>query len=293
VFVFVAGLAWPIAAQDMISPDEGAVRMGASPADRIDAARERFEKADNAEEQAVALADFEKATQELLESQANTLHGVPLFDNDVFKLAVRFAFDLIFVFLVVHFAYFKNRDTTKNNIRTNVFSFLMMNIVVFFLCFALKKLEVELGLALGLFAIFTILRFRTDAIGIREMTYLFVAVGIAVINALSNRKTSYVELIFANTVIVAFALLLEKALAPLTKIRLARQSLVYDKMDLIKPQSRQELIDDLSARLGYPIKKAVIKKVNLASGSCTIDAYYESTELDSDEENGNDTNDEP
>ena len=145
---------------------------------------------------------------------------VPIFDNDFFKLLVRLAINLVFVFLVVIVAYHRHRKT-----KNYVFTFLLMNIVVFFICFTLKKLDLGLGMALGLFAIFAIIRYRTDQIKVKEMTYLFIVVGLAVINALSNKKTSYSELMFTNAFIFGAAFMLERMQMVPAVVKLKSQDL--------------------------------------------------------------------
>lgn len=129
---------------------------------------------------------------------------IPFYDDDVLKLLVRFAFNVFFLFLIVKLAI---RPTTRD--RDFAFSVVMMNIAVFFICFALKKLELGLGMALGLFAIFGVLRYRAEAISNKEMTYLFIVIAIAVINALSNQKTSFIELILINAIILLASLVKE------------------------------------------------------------------------------------
>lgn len=128
-------------------------------------------------------------------------YDIPLYDDDVLKLLARFAFNVFFLFLLLRVAI---RPTAAD--RDFAFSVVMMNITVFFVCFALKKLELGLGMALGLFAIFGVLRYRAEAINNKEMTYLFVVITIAVINSLSNQKTSYVELLVINLIILLAAL---------------------------------------------------------------------------------------
>ena len=133
---------------------------------------------------------------------------VPIFDDDLYKLLVRLAINLFFMILVV-------RLTVLPNQRDREFAFtaVMLNITVFFICFTLKKLELGLGMALGLFAIFGVLRYRTDTLRTKEMTYLFMLIGLAVINSLSNRKTSYVELAAVNSFILIAALINEAVLS--------------------------------------------------------------------------------
>ena len=137
---------------------------------------------------------------------------VPLFDDDVFKMLIRFAFNLLILALIVRFAILPNQQD-----REFAFTVSMLNITVFFICFALKKLDLGIGMALGLFAIFGVLRYRTNALPIKEMTYLFIVIGIAVINSLSNKKTSYAELMAANGLILIAAVLKEKFVARLVR----------------------------------------------------------------------------
>ncbi len=194
----------------------------------------------------------------------------PLFDDDLLKLCARFAFNAVFVLLIVIVAYHPNQK--KKNY---VFALLMMNVMVFFICFTLKKLELGLGMALGLFAIFTILRYRTDAIKIKDMTYLFIVIGIAVINSLSNKQTSYAELVFVNFAIFGITLLLER----LCKVSLeAKQNLVYDNAEMLKPQNRQQLLIDLNKRTGLEVQRVEVSKVDLISNSGNITIFYEDTE---------------
>ena len=194
--------------------------------------------------------------------------GVPLWDDDIYKMIVRFAFDLFFLTLVVGVAYSSNN---KKNQRY-IFNFLIMNIVVFFICFTLKKLELELGMALGLFAIFAIIRYRTDQIDVKDMTYLFVVIGLAVINSLSNRKTSYVELIFTNAAVFGACLFMERFLGPaVVKVKLTRSEVVYDKLDLLRPENVKELYEDLYQRTGIRADRVEIKQIDFQNGTSLID----------------------
>lgn len=128
--------------------------------------------------------------------------GIPFYDDDLLKLLVRLSINFSFIFLIVNVLY-----TKKSNKEPYTFSFYVISLIVFFLCFTLKKFELGLGMALGLFAIFGILRYRTNTLPIKEMSYLFVVIGISVINALANSKMSYAE-IFATNSIVSFAIFL-------------------------------------------------------------------------------------
>ena len=195
--------------------------------------------------------------------------GVPLFDDDLVKLIVRFVCNLIAVGLIVYVCYYPHQKK-----RPFVFTFLLMNVMVFFICFTLKKLELQLGIALGLFAIFAIIRYRTDAIKVKEMTYLFIVIGIAVINSLSNKKTSYAELIFANATIFLITYLLERYFM---SQQLSSQSVVYDNLELIQPDRRAELLADIQKRTGLDARLAKVGKVDLQKGVANLEVYYSST----------------
>ena len=195
---------------------------------------------------------------------------IPLFDDDFYKLIVRLVINAIFVALVVGIAYHPNQ---KN--RIYVFTFLMMHLMVFFTCFTLKKLfdgEFGIGMALGLFAIFTIIRFRTEAVPIKEMTYLFIVIGIAVINSLSNRKTSYAELFFANSAIFAATLVLEKF--SVTR-RLASVNVTLSNLDLVQEGRRPELIAEIKKICGVDAVTIQIRRVDSKRGQCSLVVFYE------------------
>ena len=201
-------------------------------------------------------------------SSSASFMGVPLWDDDLYKMVVRFMFDLFFLALLVGIAYSANNDKNQRYI----FNFVIMNIVVFFICFTLKKLELELGMALGLFAIFGIIRYRTDQIDVKDMTYLFVVIGLAVINSLSNKKTSYVELVFTNSFVCGACLFMEHFLGPeVKKVKLTRSEVVYEKLDLLRPENVEELYEDLYQRTGIRADRVEIKQIDFQNGTSLID----------------------
>jgi hypothetical protein len=127
------------------------------------------------------------------------LFDIPLFIGaDLLELVIRFSFNFVFLMIIVRCMYFaihKRRDY--------MFTYLLISSIIFLLCYLLGSVKIQIGFALGLFAVFGIIRYRTDQMPIKEMTYLFIVIGLAVVNALSNKKTSYAELLFANFAIVA------------------------------------------------------------------------------------------
>ena len=202
---------------------------------------------------------------------------VPLFDDDVFKMLIRFAFNLMMLTLIVRFAILPGQK-----VRDFSFTVIMLNITVFFICFALKKLELGLGMALGLFAIFGVLRYRTVALPIKEMTYLFIVIGIAVINSLANKKTSYAELMAANGLILLAAVLNEKFVAkgestqglPAKFANKAKKHFVeYDRLDLLAPEKADELQADLVQRTGMPITRIQVQSIDLKTNSVTLNIW--------------------
>jgi hypothetical protein len=200
------------------------------------------------------------------------LFGVPLYDDDLLKLVLRFCINWFFLTLVVRFIYFRISGTKEY-----VFTYFMINIMVFFICFTLKKFDLGLGMAIGLFAIFGILRYRTDAIPIKEMTYLFIVIGIAVVNSLANKKMSYAELAFTNMSIVVIAAVLEN-------LSFSRREMwervIYERIDLVKPDRHTELLEDLEQRTGLKISRIELGRINFLRDTVSIDVFYYPHEQD-------------
>ena len=198
---------------------------------------------------------------------------VPLYDDDLVKLAIRFLFNVIFMALVVTLAIMPNLKKREFG-----FTAVMMNVMVFFICFTLKKLELQLGMALGLFAIFGVLRYRTDAIRTKEMTYLFILIGIAVINSLSNKKTSYAELVAVNLVVLIGAMVMERLTVepakPGKRPGLSKQVVVYDRLELLGTGQRQELFADLKTRTGIDAADVEFGAIDLNASTVKLTVWY-------------------
>ena len=194
------------------------------------------------------------------------LLGIPLFDDDFYKMMIRFILNLIFLTGVVKFIYYK-----RSQKKEYLFTFYLIGIVVFFLCFTLKKYELDLGMALGLFAIFGILRYRTMPLEVREMTYLFVVIGIAVMNGLSNKKMSYAEIIAANSIIVIALYILERYWA---RTEVFSKEVLYETIENIRPENHDKLKEDLEKRLGVTIIRFEIGNVNFLRDVAKITVHY-------------------
>ena len=193
--------------------------------------------------------------------------GIELIDvQDFWELLIRFAFNLFVILIGVRWLYYpmaKRKDY--------LFTYILISAVVFLLCFLLENVKLQLGFALGLFAIFGIIRYRTDAIPIKEMTYLFLVIGISVINALANKKVSYAELLFTNFVLLLVAFFLEHVF--LLKHE-SSKTVLYEKIDLIKTGRRDELIKDLEERTGLKINRIEIGRINFLRDTVRIKVYY-------------------
>jgi hypothetical protein len=143
--------------------------------------------------------------------------------------------------------------------------------VIFFILFLLENVNVDMGFALGLFAIFGIIRYRTRQIPIREMTYLFLVIGITVINSLANKKVSYAELLLTNIAILVLTHLLERVF--LLKHE-AKREIIYENVELIKPQHRVALIEDLEKRTGLKINRVEIGRVDYLRDSARLLVFF-------------------
>lgn len=187
--------------------------------------------------------------------------------SDFFELIIRFMFNTLVGFLVVHFMYAK-----QSKRKDFYFSYIAIGAIVFLLCFLLNSVKLELGFALGLFAIFGIIRYRTDAIPIKEMTYLFIVIGISVMNALSNKKVSYAELVLTNSIIVFGLWFLESRLL---NRREASLVLIYEEIDKIHKERYDDLLLDLKKRTGIDVKRFEISKIDFLKDVAEITIYFD------------------
>ena len=185
---------------------------------------------------------------------------------DVTILLSRAVLNVLFTTIVVRAVYFR-----LYRHRDYIFTFFLVNVVTFSLAFLLSRVPIGLGFALGLFAVFGILRYRTEAIQVRNLTYLFVVIGIGLLNALADENISLVELLVTNGLIVGAVCLLEAR--PFSG-REESHLIVYDRIDLIGPGSAAELLKDLRTRTGLPIARYEIGNVDLLRDTAEITVYY-------------------
>ena len=207
-----------------------------------------------------------------------------LFDAEDFTdLILRSLFNFIIVFILVKFIY---RSDKKN--KNYAFSFYLFSMIIFFLCYLLSGIKLEMGFAFGLFAIFSILRYRTISIPMKEMTYLFMVIAIAVINALTTKKVSFMELLFTNVSLIAASYFVERWWY---KEGLSEQTNEYEKIENIKPERRATLIADLKERTGLDIRSAEILTTDFLRDMARVRVYYKASAQSNDDDSAMDDDD--
>ncbi len=186
--------------------------------------------------------------------------------GDFMRLSTRLAFDLGFaslILLVVYYRLYKNREF--------LFTYYIFNVMTFSMCVLLRKVPMELGFALGLFAVFGILRYRTEEIRIRDLTYLFIMIGLGVINGVANKKVSTSELLLVNGAIVGITALLELPRASRTH---GSRPILYDNLANLRPDRHDALLADLSQRTGLEVVRVQIHRIDMLRDAAEITVFY-------------------
>lgn len=191
--------------------------------------------------------------------------------TDLLNLVLGAVLNLVVALVIVRFIYYPRTQD-----RNYVFSFLAFNTVIYFVLALLTSVELSVGVGFGLFAIFSVLRYRTEETPIREMTYLFVLIALPVMNAVLMPTTNLAQLLLANGVVVAVLYVLEQGWG----FRFEASSRVtYERIELIRPDRRAELIADLRIRTGLPVKRVQIGRIDLLRDATEIMLYYDPEEL--------------
>lgn len=186
--------------------------------------------------------------------------------GDFLRLVTRLSLDIGFasiVILVVYYRLYKNREF--------VFTYFIFNLITFSMCVLLRKVPMELGFALGLFAVFGILRYRTEEIRMRDLTYLFIMIGLGIINGVANKKVSTAELLLVNGTIVGITALLEM---PRSARRYGSTPMLYDNLKLLQPNLRAELIADLMKRTGLEVVRVQVHRIDMLRDAAEITVFY-------------------
>lgn len=200
--------------------------------------------------------------------------GIPFFDGDFYKLLYKFFLNAVVVFIIVRLIYY---PTTRR--KDYLFTYFLISFITFFICVALKNKNLDTGMALGLFAIFGIIRYRTDAIPIKEMTYLFVVIGISVINALAGKDHSHIAMYFINISLLVIMYGFEYIW--LLKHE-SSKLVIYEKIELIKPGNQKELIKDLELRTGLKINRVSVGKIDFLRDVAQVTIFFFDSNAESD-----------
>ena len=195
------------------------------------------------------------------------LLGTPLMEGyNLITMLLRFSFNMLVVWLMIHCLYYP-----KSGRRDYYFTFMLISISIFFLIFLLGGVKLKIGFALGLFAIFGIIRYRTESMPVREMTYLFCIIAISVINALAI-TISYIELLVTNVIFLLAAWFFESYIL---LMHVSTKLIQYDRIALITPDKRLELITDLEHRTGLKINSVEIGAIDFLRDVAIVKIYYE------------------
>ena len=180
-------------------------------------------------------------------------------------LLVRLALDLGFVCLLILGVYYRRHRRSDY-----VFSCIVINLVTFLLCFITQRSNVQLGFALGLFAVFGILRYRTESLPVRDLTYLFAAIGLAIFNGMPGATEPVSQLLLVDLILVAVVALLE--FSPWAGRE--NRALLYDNIALLAPGRETELHADLASRTGLRVVRVRVDRLDLLRESAELTIYY-------------------
>ena len=194
----------------------------------------------------------------------DAMTGFELFDKLSDKFFIRLLIDIVSMLVLVRLIYFriyKKKDY--------LFTFFLFNIIIFIITYLLNKVDMSMGAAFGLFAVFSMLRYRTEGITTKDMTYLFIVIAIGLICAVS--KATYFELGVINLILIGFTYALDGNW-------LVRNEMIktvqYENIDLIRPENYQLLLEDLRKRTGLNIHRASINKIDFLKDIAVVKVYY-------------------
>ncbi|MEY3437845.1 MAG: hypothetical protein RL265_430 [Bacteroidota bacterium] len=192
--------------------------------------------------------------------------GIQLFSEDAYILLLRLLVNMTFLTILIRYLYYP-----KTKRKDYLFTYYLIGTITFFLCFGLKKLDIDTGMGLGLFAIFGIIRYRTDAIEIKEMTYLFLIIGVSVVNSLASNNISIAEMAIINITVVLLTFGLENLW--LVKHE-TRKTINYERIDLIVPEKYDTMKADIEKRTGIAINRFEIGKIDFLTDTAQVRIFY-------------------
>jgi len=191
-------------------------------------------------------------------------------ENALLELLLRFALTLGFNLVLMRIVSKHGPESRKN-----VYSFFIISVVVFFLSHTLRSFDMQIGMAIGMFAVFGIVRYRTEPLRPQEMTYLFAAIGIALINALSSQQDGWIEVVVINILVLAFIYLLEKFLLGEEVKPNQRKLNVSVPIAELEKSALDAKVEALESQMGIQVIRVQVSKVDYALGTAQIQLFYE------------------
>jgi hypothetical protein len=180
------------------------------------------------------------------------------------KFFMRLGINLVTIWVLLRLIYLPSRRN-----REYIFTYFIFNILIFLITYLLNKVEMSIGAAFGLFAVFSMLRYRTENITMKDMTYLFLSIAIGLIMAVS--KGSWDEFVILGAIILVFTYLMEHNILIRKEVS---QMVNYEKIELIRPERRPELIRDLEERLGVKVNHVQINQIDFLRDAAQLQVYY-------------------
>ena len=195
------------------------------------------------------------------------LKNYKLFDSaDFFDLMIRYGFNFLITFVIVRLIYFplyKNKDY--------LFTYFIFNTIIFMILYVMNNVKLEFGVSFGLFAVFSILRYRTEDIPIKEMVYLFLIIAVALVNSLSTKKVSIAEILFVNAMIVGLIYGMEHLWLMRNE---SFKLMTYEKIENIRQENYEILVADLRARTGLDVRRVEIKSIDFQNDTAILIVFY-------------------
>jgi hypothetical protein len=204
-------------------------------------------------------------------SEEPMLEGMAAMQKVSLKLLIRLMIDIAAVLLLIRFVYFPRYKKRELN-----FTFLIFNLVIFLISFLLSKIDLSMGTAFGLFAVFSMLRYRTEEVSIKDMTYLFLVIAMGLLSAVTKIKGAsdgyeyaFIAMVHAGIILLAF-LLESRLLFKKENVKVIQ----YEKIELIHASREAELIEDLKLRTGLNVSRISIVRIDFLSDSAQVKVYY-------------------
>ncbi len=186
--------------------------------------------------------------------------------DTVWGILIRFVINLVFLTVLIGWIYFRSSKKEKF-----LFTFFLIGIIVFLVCSIMKRVNIQLGVAFGLFAIFGVLRLRTRNFSVKDMAYLFTAIGLSVINALGMMVLPFAGILALNTIVLFCVFILEEFLR---RNLFKKHKILYDNLALLMPDKKTELINDISAKTGRKIIKVKIVSIDIKKSIADLEIFF-------------------